>query len=337
MLKYRKARVGIISPSLILGGANRWNIMMMQHLDWRTKLECAGFLYMFKADAEFLAEMPSHVRVFQRDQMEEFLSGVDIVLIWGIYDLSFLRSYHGKVIYVAHAVEKFGDWVRVATHYTAVSQFAALSYPEDLRSKVSIQYNGISSQHCEIKQSREQVRQQWGLGNEEIAVGFVAKPVWTKHPLAIPIAVSALGKPFRAVMVGGGYQEQAIQAAAKSILPDTIFVGRYEPVGTALNALDCFVTASPSEGCSLALFEAWHRGVPTVSTNVGILPELDSFGELLVKIPICPTPQELAEKIRLAIHIENRSVVERARQLVLDRFTAKHMGERWTEYLTAIV
>lgn len=102
-----------------------------------------------------------------------------------------------------------------------------------------------------------------------------------------------------------------------------IIVPRMEDVGTALSAMDCLVSASPSEGGPLTVIEAFLAGCPVVSTRVGIIPELESDGRLVVTIPFDPTPEQLAAAVREAI--ADREMVERARQFAWNRFSATRM------------
>jgi glycosyltransferase involved in cell wall biosynthesis len=88
----------------------------------------------------------------------------------------------------------------------------------------------------------------------------------------------------------------------------------------------------------LALTEAWYSGVPTVATPVGAVPELEErFGQLTVRVPTEPSAAELAEGVKKALAPENRAVVERARAVTREHFTAAAMGRRWSEYLLKLV
>ena len=105
----------------------------------------------------------------------------------------------------------------------------------------------------------------------------------------------------------------------------------------ALAALDCFVLASPAEGNSLALLEAWAAGVPTVTTPVGAVPELERrHGPMSVSVPLQPNPHDLAAGVLAAIAPENRPTVENARAVVRGHYTAQQMGAAWSRYLVRI-
>ena len=153
------------------------------------------------------------------------------------------------------------------------------------------------------------------------------------HPHPGPSAV-AEGSGFRAVYVGGGAHEEDVKAKVRQIAPESIFVAPVEQIGNALAALDVFMLASPSEGFSLALTEAWLCGVPTVATRVGAVPELEEMhGQLVVPVSVGAGPAELAAAVRRALSAEGREVAERARRIAWRHYTAGAMGQRWTEFL----
>jgi glycosyltransferase involved in cell wall biosynthesis len=110
-----------------------------------------------------------------------------------------------------------------------------------------------------------------------------------------------------------------------------------EGVGNALAALDVFLLASPSEGFSLALTEAWLCGVPVVATRVGAVPELEgTHGQMVVPVPAGAESAELAAAVRRALSADNRVVIERAKEVAWRHFTAQAMADRWTGFLMMI-
>ena len=109
-------------------------------------------------------------------------------------------------------------------------------------------------------------------------------------------------------------------------------------MGDVYNALDCFVLASPHEAFSLALAEAWYCGIPTVSTPVGAVPELEKLHEqLTVRVPVRPSGEQLADAVREAMSDANRPVIQRAQKAVAEHYTVEKMGARWSQYIVDLV
>ena len=260
--------------------------------------------------------------------------------MWGLPNLAMLRQFvhkGGRVIVVGHG---HCEWTMrclsacspYVTDWTAVSRHATMSFPDPTRVKVL--HNGIDTDRCRPTRTRDEVRVEWGARPDEIMVGYVGRLSAEKNPLAVVDAAEALGPPYRAVLVGGGPGTDWFVGEARKRLPNTIHQPPVEQVGDVYRALDCFILASPSEGFSLALAEAWYCGCPTVATPVGATELTEEHGPLAVEVPINPTADQLAEAVRGAISPENRPVVERAAQVVATHYTATAMCRRWREYLT---
>jgi transposase len=110
-------------------------------------------------------------------------------------------------------------------------------------------------------------------------------------------------------------------------------------VGNVLCALDVLLLASPAEGFSLSVAEAWYCQVPVVATRVGAIPELErKYGQLVSPIPVDPTPGQLADAVKRALSPEFRNeVIPRAQEMVCRHYTADDMVQRWVKYLYSIV
>lgn len=101
-------------------------------------------------------------------------------------------------------------------------------------------------------------------------------------------------------------------------------------------SLDCFICSSASEHLPLPILEAAACGVPIISTNVGIVPELIKSNEngLIVERNV--------EAIREAVQclMENREKREKMgqaiRQTVLEKWTLEHCWPAWEKFFLSI-
>jgi len=336
-------RVGIITPSLLLGGAERWVASLLMHLD-RSQLDLSGVLSLQPGDQQIEDQVRRAAPLYVGpEHATGFADQCDIIVAWGTRHLRMFPRGRVPVVFVSHG---FGQWTTDAvngsrdrvTHWAAVSRWAVQSFPQDIRPLARVIHNGIDVDHCRTTRARDHVRQSWGLDPGDIAVGYIGRMSWEKHPVAAAIAAAHLGPPFRPVYVGDGHKLGDVRAVVEQVHPRALFVPPVYPVGDALQAVDVFVLASPSEGFSLGLAEAWFSGVPTVATPVGAIPELaEQFGPLAVTVPVNPRPVELADAILYATSRDNRATVEYARQVTRDHFTAPAMGRAWTNYLLEIL
>jgi glycosyltransferase involved in cell wall biosynthesis len=335
-----KIRVGFLTPTLLFGGAERWVAALANGLDPErflvTGIGVCNPGEVFPAIAQSIScpilEGPQHFR--------DLADQSDIVVTWGLSDLSALTGYAGRVVVVSHGhcnwtTEIVRGCLPHATDWAAVSQRARNSFPDP--GKVFVLHNGIDTERCKAGRERDAVRADWGLRPEEIAVGYVGRMSPEKNPLAAVQAARHLGKPYRAVLIGDGWKQAETLAAARKIDPTVIHQPAIDAVGEAYRAIDCMVLASPSEGFSLSLTEAWYCGCPTVSTPVGATELTELHGRLTEPVPVGASPEVLAAAVVRAIGPANRRVIEHAARVVSDRYTAEAMCQRWGDYLETIV
>ena len=166
-------------------------------------------------------------------------------------------------------------------------------------------------------------------------MGYVGRLSPEKNCVAVGDAVAQMGAPYRAVFVGPSYDPayaRQVRAAARG----GIFVPPVEHVGDALAALDVLVLASPAEGGPLVVLEALAAGIPVVATPVGNLPDLvKRHGELLVTVPIDPSPDQLAAAVRGTLASDWRDKLPGIRTVVEQHFSAQRMAHDWIDYLEA--
>lgn len=101
-------------------------------------------------------------------------------------------------------------------------------------------------------------------------------------------------------------------------------------------SLDCFICSSSSEHLPLPIIEAAACGVPIISTNVGIVPELIKSNEngLIVERSV--------DAIRAAVRIlmENGEKREEfgqsIRQTILEKWTWEHCWPAWENFFLSI-
>ena len=94
--------------------------------------------------------------------------------------------------------------------------------------------------------------------------------------------------------------------------------------------MDVCVVSSRSEGFSLVTAEAWASLTPVISTPVGISLE---HPELVIRIPQDSSVQNLAGAVRAALDPDRRSTLDRAKEIVHERYTLPAMGRRWRHFL----
>jgi glycosyltransferase involved in cell wall biosynthesis len=351
LIASRPIRAGFITPSLYWGGAERWlhdlALLTQGRIYW---MGCAVTHRIYTDDVmknKIGQIMP--IWGYGRKAVQHVAKGADVMIAWGTDGLkNLVAGYNGKVVFTAHGSGPFDEHVvrgsiSGATHLVAVSHKAVESYigfvPLD---SVTVLLNGVNPDRCRITRTKENVRQELGLNDEEFAVGYLGRLAPEKNPVAIASAIKLLPKRFRGVWIGDGWdldhQKSVIQ---RTIGKRAIFHSRVEDIGNYLQAFDAFVLTSGAEGFSLATLEAMLVGVPIVCTDVGAMPELErQHGLHWESIPYPVDPRVLADAILRVEAMPNGTrwgMIRDCQEIVKTNYLAKHMASRWMNYLEEIL
>ncbi|MCA9056647.1 MAG: glycosyltransferase family 4 protein, partial [Planctomycetaceae bacterium] len=227
------------------------------------------------------------------------------------------------------------------SHFAAVSQTAVSPFSQQVQPQVKVLHNGIETDRCRVETSRPEFRRRWNIPETATVIGYVGRYSYEKFPLAAALAVRHIDRPdVVALFCGEGWRKADVVSDVKSLIGDrAIFLPYQENVGDVLNGIDVCMAASPAEGFSLAITEAWYCEVPCVSTRVGSVPELEKrFGQLAASVPVHASPSELVAGTQEALSSRFlEDCVPRAKAMVCEHFTAEKMAERWEDYLISIV
>jgi glycosyltransferase involved in cell wall biosynthesis len=332
----RVTQVGVVLPSIHLGGVEYWLHHLLRYCGPRTRWNVA--LHRPEISDPWMLE-----RLQPHAAWESGLKGIhrvqeksDVLLAWGLPNLDrLLPRWDASVVLVSHTqwpwTASFLDRaIAAGCRLTAVSRAAASIFGHN---PAEILPCAVDIERCQVTQPREVTRRTWGLGPHEIAVGYVGRLVADKNLSTIAMAVERLGDPYRLVLVGDPVAGPEVAMVRRSH-PQVVVPGRMENVGDAYAAFDVAVMASPSEGCPLMNLEAMYRGCPLVSTPVGVMPELaQRHGPISVPVQVRPTAMELSQAIVTALSPEGAVLRERAARIVRDEFAPAAMARRWTEFL----
>jgi len=291
-------------------------------------------------ESPFIVRCPS-----AQAALDAVLAEADVLITWGIENLpELIGAPRPRVIFVSHgggqnASRAIQNSESGATHFVAVSEPARRLFSPDVRDRAAVLHNGVDVPRCTPTRTREQTRSLWGMGEDHRLIGYVGRYSSEKNPLAAAWAVANLGKDYRAIYAGEGWMEAELRRDVGRIAGQkALFIPPDRQVADVLHALDAFVLASPAEGFSLSVAEAWYCGVPVVATRVGAVRELEQqFGPLVSPVPVHPSPGALAAAVEDALSPEfRRDVVPRAQAMVCHHFTAAAMAGRWMNYLESI-
>jgi glycosyltransferase involved in cell wall biosynthesis len=193
-------------------------------------------------------------------------------------------------------------------------------------------------------EARRSVREELGLPESTLLVGLVARWAPQKDHATFFHAAAALRSSIpdvRYVVFGQGVDREnrdLIRLLGEAGVADVVFpLGLRRDVARLTAALDVAVSSSAhTEGFPNTLGEAMSCGVPCVATNVADAPYI--IGDTGFIVPT-RSPSELAEAvldILMRSDEERQSLGRRARARVLDKFSLKHVADKYVALWTQL-
>lgn len=170
------------------------------------------------------------------------------------------------------------------------------------RSKIITIYNGIDIRKFSPNDAlRKKLRLEWGIQEDEILIGLVARIDPMKdHPTFLQAALSTAQQnaKLRFVCVGNGSPEYVSEmknlAAAQMLGSRLIWSEARDDMAAVYNSLDIAVSSSITEGFSNSIGEAMACGVSCIVTDVGDSSNI--VGSVGIVVP-ARNPVLLAEAI----------------------------------------
>lgn len=197
-------------------------------------------------------------------------------------------------------------------------------------SRIVVQSTGIDEQRfCYSAQDRKEVRDQYGIGEEDILVGNVAFLRHYKgHPFIIKTA-AAMPRQYKFMIVGGGGELPALEAMvdAAGIRDRVIFAGHQEHPEKFFSAFDLvFFSSYESEGIAQSFVQGLLYGLPVLLCRVPSLMEpLDVVSRYTV-VDYNDVASACEGLKRMAQHLErNEEQVAAQRQAIAEKYGLQAM------------
>jgi glycosyltransferase involved in cell wall biosynthesis len=311
-----------ILPSLVVGGAERLVVHLMEHLSrerfspvciclespqgthYEARVQASGTpLYFLGKGAgaswRVLQQLDALFRQYRPTVVHTHIIGLNYA-----YPLMFRYRTPARV-HTVHSLAqhevgvRIGAWVRILAFRYRIGHVVPVAVAEDVRTTIRQLYgyldaplipNGIpTDEYAPDPNRRRRWRERHGLEPEAIVLTHVGRFAPPKnHALLIEaFAQVRTHTPLYLLLVGGGELEDAVrqQVVELGLQERVRFLGVRADVPAILNASDLFVLSSRWEGNPLSVMEAMAAGLPVVSTAVGGVPELVREGETGLLVP----------------------------------------------------
>lgn len=236
------------------------------------------------------------------------------IALWGDTRTPLIISRHNhNRFYKGFGAEAVERWVTSRAHaFIGISQSVRRHFVDQIPSlstRFDVVPYGIDPSPMESvsPEVRSELRREWGVDNDTVLFGTVARlvPIKALHVLLEGFAKLHVSQPhtsMRLVLIGAGPLEADLKQRALELgLDDSvIWAGFRQDIPVVMNALDVFVLTSLSEGFGLVLLEAMSASKPVISTNVSALPEIVLEGETGLMVPP-ENPDALAKSMLVLV------------------------------------
>lgn len=330
-------KVAFLSPSLNLGGAERWIVSLCRNFNPAKVWPMAVVVKDTNHRSELMQGwLPKHVRLLEVDRLPEVMKQVDILLSWGCLDLpELIKDFPDRVIDIQHGTIGFNNQkdfanaaIKSGAHLACVHETCLLNFEEKDRSRVTVIQNGADEDR--LIPSRPPTK------DRPKTVLFIGRYDPVKNLDGLARAILYLPHDWHLVAAGPHYQMPKEFPALEAEGRLTI-LGPQDNLGNLFQDADVFCAPSHHEANSLAVLEAFLAGIPVVTTSYPTaLTMRDKFGPMQWLVPVKPKPQELAAAILEADAAgKNSEQVLHAQEVARLEFTAAAMARRWESYLAS--
>jgi glycosyltransferase involved in cell wall biosynthesis len=364
-----------ILPSLVVGGAERLVVHLVEHLSrerfvpvciclesplgthYEARVRALGVPLYFLgkgagASGSVLRQLNALFRQYRPAVVHTHIIGLNYA-----YPLM-LRYRTPARVHTMHSLAqhevgvRVGAWVRTLAFRYRIGGVVPVAVADEVRASIQQLYgypdpplipNGIpTDEYAPDPDRRVQWRQAHGIepyATVLVHVGRFAPP--KNHALLIEaFAQVRTDAPLYLLLVGGGELEHAVREQVTQLgLENRVrFLGVRADVADILRASDVFVLSSRWEGNPLSVMEAMAAGLPVVSTGVGGVPELVREGETGLLVP-SEDAGALAQAMQALVDdpVRRQAMGAAARQHAVAHFDIRHTVRGYEQLYEALL
>jgi glycosyltransferase involved in cell wall biosynthesis len=311
-----------ILPSLVVGGAERLVVHLMEHLSrerfapvciclesplgthYEARVRASGAPLYFlgkgaRASGSVLRQLNALFRQYRPTVVHTHIIGLNYA-----YPLMLRYRTPARVHTVHNLAQRemgvrVGAWVRMLAFRYRLGGVVPVAVADKVRATIQQLYgypdpplipNGIpTDEYAPNPDTRAQWRQAHGIEPRATVVTHIGRFAFQKNHALLVEAFAQVRSdaPLYLLLVGGGELENAVRAqvAGLGLESRVRFLGVRADVADILRASDVFVLSSRWEGNPMSVMEAMAAGLPVVSTAVGGVPELVREGKTGLLVP----------------------------------------------------
>jgi glycosyltransferase involved in cell wall biosynthesis len=338
----RRVTVGIFYSDGALVAELRQAEMPVIELHKRGRWDTAGFLRRLRrvirdARPDVVYSFVGSANIFAA-MVRPFISGTK--LVWSIrssdMDLAHYDWGHRLAYWVECRLSRIPDLI-ISNSHAGMKRAAAQGFP---RQRIAVVPNGIDTTRFRPNPMlRQSQRGNWGVADDEVAVGTLARLDPMKgYPdfLEAAAQVARRRSDVRFICVGAGPEEHALKTLSVElgIADRVLFPGPTDDPVSALNGLDVFCSASITEGFSNAIAEAMACELRCVVTDVGDSALI--VGHCGALVPRS-NPAMLADAISQQLEALGEGEFKPGRDRIVEEFSIAAMVDRTVALFEQVV
>jgi glycosyltransferase involved in cell wall biosynthesis len=334
-----KPKVALITPSLGMGGAERWIVTLakfFKRLDPYLILNLSG-----QSDSILLEDVPKTTKILSNfylnpEKIINYLSDADVVVSW-CFDLNInlKDKLNCPTIDVSHSDPSWKNHSLLikssskrSKYHVGVSKVAASAFEKN---DLTVIYNGIDTERLKEFKGRLKQREEWDCKDKKVVI-FLSRLSEEKNPRILLECSNLFDESWKFLFVDIGSLKKEFNAINKT---NVKIVKKTNNIADYYSGADVVVLPSDIEGMPLVLLESWFCSVPVVTTKHNSYLELmDMHGELCLSTKVRPTAIEFSDKIREAFDKgRNSDRVVLAKTIVENNYTHQTMIKNWEDYI----
>jgi glycosyltransferase involved in cell wall biosynthesis len=364
-----------VLPSLVVGGAERLVVHLVEHLsrerfspvciclesplgthyEARVRASGAPLYFLGKgagASGSVLRQLNALFRQYRPAVVHTHIIGLNYA-----YPLM-IRYRTPARVHTVHSLAqremgvRVGAWVRMLAFRYRFGGVVPVAVADEVRASIQQLYgypdpplipNGIpTDEYAPNPDTRAQWRQAHGIEPHATVLTHVGRFAPPKNHALLVEAFTQVraDAPLYLLLVGGGELENAVreQVAGLGLQGRVRFLGVRADVADILRASDVFVLSSRVEGNPLSVMEAMAAGLPVVSTAVGGVPELVREGVTGLLVP-SEDAGALAQAMQALVDdpVRRRAMGAAARQHAVAHFDIRHTVRGYEQLYEALL
>lgn len=329
--KYNASVVTLFGPGDLVDEVGKLgypavNLRMKEDSFWQGLTRWNRFVNEHKPDV--IQSLLIHSNILGR--LTTFFWKRRIAMLGGISTVYTVEGYGRLYAYIERGTHFMDDLYCVNSELGMKQVKEAICLPDQ---KLALVHNGVQlmDDPPDISAVRNEVREEFGFGQDDLVVGIVAQLRPPKRHDILVHSVMELKNTFpnlRLLIVGTGEREEALKTFVTNnqLQEHVVFTGFRTDARRLLYGMDIFGLPSEVEGEPVSVMEAMNAGLPVAAAATGGIPEITQDG--ITSLLSTPGNQnEFTEVLKQLLDDgeKRKSMGELGKQRVRELFSAERM------------